>query len=66
MLLLKQNTKEPIEYATVALYRESDNELISGAITDFIGHFKIEKPNPGNYYLIITFMGFRMLKQMYL
>ncbi len=60
--VVEANTKEPIEYATVALYRESDNELISGAITDFIGHFKIEKPNPGNYYLIITFIGFQDVK----
>ena len=60
--VVDSQTKEPIEYATIALYREADNELITGTVTDFIGHFKIEKPVAGNYYLIITFIGFKEIK----
>lgn len=61
-VVFDSQTKEPIEYATVALYRVADNELITGAVTDFLGHFKIEKPTTGEYYLIITFIGFEKVK----
>lgn len=52
-----KKSKEPVEYATVALYRASDNELINGAITDHLGHFKLNQPDSGSYYLLISFIG---------
>jgi len=55
-------SEEPVEYATVALYRVSDNELVDGVITDHLGHFKINQPDPGSYYLLITFMGLEEIK----
>ncbi len=55
-------TKEPIEYATVALFRSSDNELINGVITDYLGHFKINQPDTGSYYLTISFIGLEQIK----
>ena len=39
-------TQKPLEYATVALYSASDNKLINGTITDYLGHFKIDQPQP--------------------
>jgi len=50
------------EYATVALYRVENNELITGAITDYLGHFKIDQPSKGDYYLVITFIGLQEIK----
>lgn len=55
-------TKEPLEYATIALYRASDKLLITGSITDYLGHFKFEQPDVGEYYLIITFIGLEEVK----
>lgn len=52
-------SKQPIEYAAVALYSASDNKLITGSITDYLGHFKFEKPADGEYYLLITFVGLK-------
>ena len=55
-------SKEPLEYATVALYHANENTLITGAITDYLGHFKLDRPVEGEYYLLITFMGLKDLK----
>ena len=33
-------SKEPLEYATVALYSAGENKLITGTVTDYMGHFK--------------------------
>ena len=55
--VIDAETKEPLEYATVALYNATDNELITGAITDYLGHFKMDRPGKGRYYLLITFIG---------
>ncbi|MEZ5195485.1 MAG: TonB-dependent receptor [Bacteroidales bacterium] len=54
-----KKSKEPVEYATVALYRTSDNTLIDGVITDHLGHFKINQPDTGSYYLLISFIGLK-------
>ena len=53
-----ENNK-PIEYATVALYEAKTDKLITGSITDYLGHFKIDRPENGTYYLIITFIGLK-------
>jgi len=56
-------SEEPVEYATVALYRAENNELITGVITDHLGHFKIDQPEKtGDYYLTITFIGLDEIK----
>ncbi len=51
------DSKEPLEYATVALYAAGGDKLITGTITDHLGHFRIEHPVAGEYYLLITFIG---------
>ena len=60
--VIDAKSKEPLEYATVALYNAKTNELITGTITDFSGHFKIDRPQSGAYYLSITFVGLKDLK----
>ena len=57
-----KDNKEALEYATVALYEANTNKLISGDITDFLGHFKLEKPDTGSYYVSITFIGLKDIK----
>lgn len=50
--------KKPLEYATVALY-SADDKLVTGTITDYLGHFKLDRPEKGTYYLKITFIGLK-------
>jgi len=54
-------SKKPIEYATVALFRESDSTLIAGCITDENGLFSLSKVEEGNYRLEIRFIGYKTL-----
>ena len=51
----------PVEYATVALYKKADKQLVTGGISDSEGFFKIKDTPPGNYYLTITFMGYNTI-----
>jgi len=59
----EEKSEVPVEYATVALYRADNNELITGVITDHLGHFKIDQPEQaGEYYLTISFIGLEEIK----
>lgn len=51
----------PVEYATVALYKKDNQQLITGGISDSEGFFKIKDTPPGSYYLTITFMGYNTI-----
>ncbi len=51
-------SNEPLEYASVALYKKSDSTLVTGVITNHEGNFRIEKLGPGQYYLRIQFLGY--------
>ena len=55
--VLDDNSKEPIEYASVALLRVSDSSLVTGDVTDAKGAFSINVAY-GTYLLRVTFMGF--------
>lgn len=55
--VVDKKNEQPIEYATVALYNAQTNQLVTGSITDYLGHFKIDHAEKGEYYLMITFIG---------
>lgn len=48
----------PIEFATVALWRNSDKRLVTGSVTDKEGKFSISGLGKGSYYLDISFVGY--------
>lgn len=48
----------PIEIANVRLLRTSDSKFIAGCQTDVRGSFQINKLQPGNYTLVISFLGY--------
>lgn len=48
-------SKEPVPYASVALYNQSDSSLAAGAASNEMGRFRVEA-KPGKYYLIISFL----------
>lgn len=48
----------PIEFATIALYNSADSALVGGTVAQEDGSFRINKLNPGNYFLRIAFIGY--------
>ena len=44
-------SKEVVEFANIALYRQRDSSLVTGTMTDAQGNFKLEKLTPGRFYL---------------
>ena len=49
----------PLEYTTVMLYKSSDDEAITGTVTNVSGAFNIENIHTGNYYLLLSFVGYQ-------
>lgn len=51
---------KPIEYATVALYKANE-ELLTGGISDSEGFFRLKNNPVGEYYLTVTFLGYKTI-----
>jgi len=56
--LVDSVSKQPLDYASVGLFRVGGKSPITGSITDAKGNFKIDGVHPGNYNLVITFIGY--------
>jgi outer membrane receptor protein involved in Fe transport len=56
--LIDSVSKQPLDYASVGLYRVGGKSPITGSITDEKGNFKIDGVHPGSYNLVITFIGY--------
>ena len=52
-------TKEPVARASVAIRSRKDSSLVTGAITEANGSFRIQGLRSGDYYLRTTAIGFR-------
>ena len=52
-------TNESIPYATVALYSKNKSNLITGVISNDNGQFLLEKISEGDYFIKISFMGYK-------
>ena len=52
----------PMEYASVALYNASDSTMVTGGITETNGSFRFKGIKKGNYYMLVSFMGFKVHK----
>lgn len=52
-------SKDVVEFANIALYRQRDSSLVTGTMTDAQGNFKLEKLTPGRFYLEIKFIGYK-------
>ena len=51
-------TADPIGTATIAVWRAADSTLVTGAVTDAQGRFRIEQLRPGRYYVQVSFIGY--------
>ena len=58
--VIDQETKQPLEYATIIL-KNSKTQKISGGITDVNGLFSVQTP-VGNYTISIEFISFKAIK----
>ncbi len=53
-----QETNEPLEFVSVAIFTEHDQELVTGTITEVDGRFQIKGLDPGEYYIEVSFIGY--------
>ncbi|MBO9673092.1 MAG: TonB-dependent receptor [Sphingobacteriaceae bacterium] len=58
-VLIDEQTKQPLEYASVALLKQSDTTVVGGALTRPNGAFEIGKLQNGQYVLKIAYLGYK-------
>ena len=51
-------TEMPVPYASIAIYAARDSSIVSGALADELGHFKVTGIGRGRYRCVITFIGY--------
>ncbi|MCR5453775.1 MAG: TonB-dependent receptor family protein [Bacteroidales bacterium] len=56
--VVDSRTGQPVEYATVAVYNQTNNSLVTGTITDGKGEFAIDGIKNGTYKLTASFIGY--------
>ena len=56
--VLDKETKEPLEYATIAFFNKKENKIETGGITDAEGNFSIPVPK-GTYDITIEYISFK-------
>jgi outer membrane receptor protein involved in Fe transport len=56
--LVDSITKQPLDYATVALFRSGGKAPITGVVTDEKGNFKLNDVKAGSYKLTFTYIGY--------
>ena len=57
--VLDATSNEPIEYASVAIYRAKDSTLVTGGVTNPAGSFMVENLPFGKFYAKVTFLGYQ-------
>jgi outer membrane receptor protein involved in Fe transport len=56
--IIDETTKEPVSYATITIAEPGSTKPIDGTVTDDKGKFTINNIKPGNYDIIISFIGY--------
>ena len=49
----------PLQSATVVLYGLPDSSIVEGTISDIDGRFTFNRVSPNNYFVQVSFVGFR-------
>lgn len=57
--IVDAETKAPMQYATVSIYKKPDTKLLTGGITNESGQFEIDGLAYGDYSLEAIFIGFQ-------
>jgi len=58
-VILDGHNQQPLEYATISLFKAKSDSLINGTITNKRGFFRLEDIPPGNYNVSISFIGYK-------
>ncbi|GAA4470620.1 outer membrane beta-barrel family protein [Nibrella saemangeumensis] len=58
-VIIDSTTRNPVEYASVALINPTTNKPIDGTVCDDKGRFTLTKVADGEYRLLISFIGYR-------
>ncbi|MDN5201041.1 outer membrane beta-barrel family protein [Fulvivirgaceae bacterium BMA10] len=58
--VLDEESKKPLEYATVTLFNQKDSTLVTGSVTDKYGIFEITA-QPGRYILNVQFISYQLI-----
>src|SRR5690606_28217846 len=58
-IVLGKLNNEPLEYASVSLYRTSDSTLVTGAVSQAGGTFELTRLKAGDYYIKAHFIGYQ-------
>jgi len=56
--VIDEETKEPLEYATIVFFSKQQNKIVTGGITDIKGNFSIPVQT-GTYDIRIEYIGFK-------
>jgi outer membrane receptor protein involved in Fe transport len=57
--LVDGTTNQPIEYASVAIYRSKDSTLVTGVVSDANGNFVLDNLPYGRFYALFNFIGYK-------
>lgn len=58
-VIIDSLSKQPVDFATVALEKWTDSKSVNGSISDEKGNFKLTGIGNGDYRLIVTFIGYK-------
>ena len=61
--VISQTDKQALPYSTVSIVKHSENEIVAGVITNDQGRFTITNLKPGEYDVLISFIGFEPAKK---
>jgi outer membrane receptor protein involved in Fe transport len=56
--IIDQSNHNPVEFATIAVFKVEDSLIVNGAIANIEGEFEVEDIPLGNYYVEIDFIGY--------
>ena len=57
-MILDSANRQPIEYATISLFKEGDTKTVNGALSNTQGKFKMEVAETGLFDLLIESIGY--------
>lgn len=56
--IIDSNSRDVVEFATIALRRMGSTKDINGTLTDEKGEFKLDNVSQGKYSIVISFLGY--------
>lgn len=58
-VILDNNNQEPVPYANVSIYNQSDSSLVKGTVTNDKGEFALNELKANTYYLQVSYVGYQ-------